>query len=60
MKFSAVSLLAFSTVALASSSDKKKRNLKGGKKGSKVSHYNADYQDHYLVSLPCLISMSIG
>ena len=55
MKFSLVSLLAFSTVALTSA---KKRNLKGGKGGkgsrggheSNISHHNADYQDHYLVS----------
>ena len=69
MKFSIVSLLALSNIALAktntrgrkspSSTDDQKRRLQSlgkgkggkGKKGSrKLSHHNADYQDHYLVS----------
>lgn len=73
MKFSIVSLLALSNIALAktntrgrkspSSTDQKRRlqslsKGKGGKgkKGSrKLSHHNADYQDHYLVSFVLVI-----
>ena len=59
MKFSVTSLIVFASVALAADSPRRrKRALKEGKKGKQshgghesIRHHNADYQDHYLVSI---------
>ena len=58
MKFSVASLVVLASTALATDSTplRRKRALKGKGKGSRggheshLSHHNADYQDHYLVS----------
>lgn len=53
MKFSAVSLLALASVAVA------KRELRGKTRNAHedgASQFNADYQDHYLVSCYNFIS----
>ena len=60
MKFPIASLVALSSVAMAAETPsvrgknralKKKGGKKGGKVKSSLSHHNADYQDHYLVSI---------
>ena len=61
MKFSAVSLLALASVAVAGKTHERKRGLKGKKSergghADGASQFNADYQDHYLVSFYNFIS----